>query len=90
MKNYEIEQIEKFCSGCNHSSQEPLGLNPKGEPFLACCPDSKYEYAKLNSLFEVRNRTVKEAAEIVSKNIWTKTARQDLVEMILKLVEIDS
>ena len=30
------------CTGCGRLSTEPLGLNSKGEPFLACCPDNNY------------------------------------------------
>lgn len=32
----------KICTGCGRSENEPLGLNKKGEPYLACCPDSNY------------------------------------------------
>lgn len=33
---------EKICTGCGRSSLTPLGLNPKGDPYLACCPDNNY------------------------------------------------
>jgi len=36
------QEIEKFCTGCGRSSLKPLGNNPKGEPYLSCCPDNNY------------------------------------------------
>lgn len=33
-------EVERFCSGCNRSNKEPLAT------WLACCPDSNYEYVK--------------------------------------------
>ena len=36
------EEIIKVCTGCGHRSNEPLGFNLLGEPFLCCCPDSNY------------------------------------------------
>lgn len=32
----------KRCTGCGKTDEKPLGLNLKGEPFLACCPDNDY------------------------------------------------
>lgn len=40
-----IEELEKagYCTGCGHRADNfPMGLNKKGEPYLACCPDSDY------------------------------------------------
>jgi hypothetical protein len=32
----------KICTGCGHFDNVPLGLNPKGNEYLACCPDNDY------------------------------------------------
>lgn len=32
----------KKCKGCGRYDNEPLGLNKKGEPYLACCPNNDY------------------------------------------------
>ena len=35
--------IVKKCTGCGRlNTEQPLGLNKKGEPYLACCPDNNY------------------------------------------------
>jgi hypothetical protein len=31
------------CTGCGKLSTDTIGLNKKGEPYLACCPDSNYK-----------------------------------------------
>lgn len=32
----------KKCKGCGRYDNQPLGLNKKGEPYLACCPNNDY------------------------------------------------
>jgi hypothetical protein len=32
----------KKCIACGHINTEPLGLNKKGEPYKACCPETYY------------------------------------------------
>lgn len=34
--------MPKKCKGCGRLDTTPLGLNSKGEPYLACCPDNNY------------------------------------------------
>lgn len=43
---------EKICTGCGRSNLDTLGTNQKGEPFLACCPDSNYKEVKKQSSVE--------------------------------------
>lgn len=34
----------KMCTGCGRlNTEQPLGLNKHGEPYLACCPDNSYK-----------------------------------------------
>jgi hypothetical protein len=33
----------KKCTGCGWTDNKPMGLNPNGEPYLACCPDNNYK-----------------------------------------------
>lgn len=34
----------KICTGCGRlNTEQPLGLNKNGEPYLACCPDNDYK-----------------------------------------------
>ena len=34
----------KMCTGCGRlNTDQPLGLNKHGEPYLACCPDNSYK-----------------------------------------------
>jgi len=43
----------KKCTGCDRYDDQPLGVNSKGEPYLACCPDSNYvEVSAVEQLFE--------------------------------------
>lgn len=37
-----IITMGKICIGCGHRLGDPLGVNKYGEPFRACCPDSRY------------------------------------------------
>lgn len=32
----------RICTGCGHFDNQPLGLNKKGFPYVACCPDNHY------------------------------------------------
>jgi hypothetical protein len=32
----------KKCTGCDRLDNVPLGLNDKGDKYLACCPDNNY------------------------------------------------
>lgn len=32
----------KKCTGCDRLDNMPLGLNDKGNKYLACCPDNNY------------------------------------------------
>ena len=33
---------DEMCTGCGRWRGIPLGLNEKGEKYLACCPDNHY------------------------------------------------
>lgn len=36
--------VIKMCTGCGRlNTEQPLGLNKHGEPYLACCPDNSYK-----------------------------------------------
>ena len=37
------QQTIKICTGCGRLNTQPLGLNTKKEPYLACCPDNNYK-----------------------------------------------
>ena len=32
----------KICTGCGHFDNVPLGLNPEGNEYVACCFDNDY------------------------------------------------
>jgi hypothetical protein len=46
-----IEEI-KICSGCGRLSNNPLGLNDLGVPYVACCPDNNYVELKQGEWFK--------------------------------------
>lgn len=34
----------KICTGCGRlNTEQPLGINKNGEPYLACCPNNDYK-----------------------------------------------
>jgi hypothetical protein len=42
MENSNHLSAIRRCTGCGRFENEPLGVNENGEPYLACCPDSRY------------------------------------------------
>jgi len=42
MENSNHLSAIRRCTGCGRFENEPLGVNKNGEPYLACCPDSRY------------------------------------------------
>jgi hypothetical protein len=68
----------KQCTGCGWLSSQPLGVNEKGEPYLACCPDNNY---KDISAVEWLINQVK-SAEWQDMYIWHKEAVFELARQI--------
>jgi hypothetical protein len=42
MENSNHLSAIRRCTGCGAIEGVPLGVNENGEPYLACCPDSRY------------------------------------------------
>jgi hypothetical protein len=71
----------KVCKGCGRLSNEPLGVNKNGEPYLACCPDNDYRVISAVEWYALEESQL--ALDWYNKKI---TASQ-FVEKKLNLVE---
>ncbi|MFY8161970.1 MAG: hypothetical protein ACOVNU_11620 [Candidatus Kapaibacteriota bacterium] len=63
--------MAKVCTGCGWLSNEDMGLNKNGNPFLACCPDSSYK--KITDVEWRRLKIIKTIEDATNKIINNKT-----------------
>lgn len=81
----------KVCTGCGSYSDEPLGVNKLGEPFLSCCPDNNYvsvrtqlaaKEKELQELREAQNMGLYELRRLINAYLKDEISISKFLEVV--------